>query len=77
VTANPLVHVQVGRRKFASRAARLTDEEVAAHLAEALRVNPGRAKIWSRWAGEPVTLDKPQSLLRAAKFFPCFRLKEL
>lgn len=77
VTANPLVDVQVGRRKFRSRAERLSDREVAAHLAEALRVNPGSAKIWSRWAGEAVSADNPESLMCAAKFFPSFRLKAI
>jgi hypothetical protein len=34
-------------------------------------------RIWSRWAGEPVRADVPESLLRAAEFFPSFRLKSL
>lgn len=77
VTANPFVQVQAGQRKFTSRAERLSDAEVAAHLMEATRVNPKSAQIWSRWSGEPVSVDDPNSLLRAAKHFPSFRLKPL
>ncbi len=75
--ANPQVQVQVGRRKFAAVAEALSEAEVAAWLAETLRLNPRSARIWSRWAGQPVSLDDPASLTRAAGFFPSYRLKPL
>ena len=75
IEANPHVLVQAGRRKFKAVAERLTDREVADWLAETVRVNPRSADIWSRWAGEPVTLDRPESFLRAARYFPSFRLR--
>jgi len=75
--ADPQVQVQVGRRKVAAVAAALSEAEVAAWLAEPLRLNPRSARIWSRWAGQPVSLDDPASLTRAAGFFPSYRLKPL
>jgi deazaflavin-dependent oxidoreductase (nitroreductase family) len=75
--ANPRVQVQVGWHKYAALAEPLSDAEVAAWISEAMRVNPGSARIWSRWAGESVSVDKPDGVLRAAKFFPSFRLKEV
>lgn len=77
VEASPRVRVQVGRRRFEAVAEKLTDEEVAKFLTEAMHSSPRSGLIWSRWAGEPVTLDAPQSILRAAKFFPSFRLKKM
>lgn len=73
--ADPRVRVQAGWNKFEALAVPLTGAEVAAWLAEALRINPGSTRIWSHWAGEPVTADDPDSLLRAARYFPCYRLK--
>jgi len=75
--ANPRVGVQIGREKFAALAEPLPEAEVAAWIAEALRVNPSSARMFSRWAGEPLSLEAPESLLRAARFFPSFRLKPL
>ena len=75
--ANPHVHVQAGWKKFDALAEKLTDDEVADFLAEAMRLNPRSERIWSRWAGEPVRVEDRESLLRAAKFFPSFRLKPL
>ncbi len=75
IEANPQVLVQAGKHKFEAVAERLTDNEVADWLAETVRINPMSADIWSRWAGEPVTLEKPDSFLRAARYFPSFRLK--
>jgi deazaflavin-dependent oxidoreductase (nitroreductase family) len=75
IEANPRVHVQAGWKKFDAIAEKLTDAEVADFLAEALRINPRSERIWSRWAGEPVRAEDRESLLRAAKFFPSFRLK--
>lgn len=72
--ADPRVQVQVGRKKFAALAEALTDEEIADWLAESLRLNPQSAAMFSRWAGEAVSLDAPESLLRAAKAFPSYRL---
>lgn len=77
IEANPHVHVQAGWNKFEAFAERLTDAEVAAFLAEAIRLNPRSERIWSRWAGESVNADEPESLLRAAKHFPSFRLKPM
>jgi deazaflavin-dependent oxidoreductase (nitroreductase family) len=77
IEANPHIFVQTGRRKFTAVAERLSDEEVADSLAEAVRINPRSAEIWSRWAGEPVSAERPDSFLRAAKFFPSFRLKPI
>ena len=74
IEANPRVHVQAGWTKFDALAEKLTDDEVADFLAEALRLNPRSERIWSRWAGEPVRAEERESLLRAAKFFPSFRL---
>ena len=75
--ANPRVQVQTGRKKFEATAEALSDVEVAGWMAEAMRANPASARIWSRWAGEPVTISEPDSMLRAAKFFPSYRLKPL
>lgn len=74
IQADPHVQVQIGRRKYAALAEPLSDAEVAAWLAEVLRLNPRSSRIWSRWAGQPVSLDDPQSVDRAAGFFPSFRL---
>jgi deazaflavin-dependent oxidoreductase (nitroreductase family) len=75
--ADPHVQVQAGRNKFAAIAEPLTEAEVAAWLAEAIRINPRSTRIWSHWAGEPVSADEPDSLLRAARYFPCYRLKPI
>lgn len=75
IEANPQVLVHAGRLKFRAVAERMTDREVADWLAETVRVNPRSAEIWSRWAGEPVTLDRPESFLQAARYFPSFRLR--
>ena len=77
ILANPHVHVQVGSRQYDAVAESLSDEQVAAWLLEALRANPASSKIWSRWAGETVCLEEPDSALRAAKHFPSFRLRPL
>ena len=77
IEANPRVHVQAGWKKFDAVAEKLSDAEVADFLAEAMRLNPRSERIWSRWAGEPVRAEDRESLLRAAKFFPSFRLKKL
>jgi deazaflavin-dependent oxidoreductase (nitroreductase family) len=74
ILADPHVQVQMGRRKYAAVAEPLSDAEVAAWLAEVLRLNPRSSRIWSRWAGELVSLDDPAGLLRAAVHFPSFRL---
>jgi deazaflavin-dependent oxidoreductase (nitroreductase family) len=72
--ANPRVKVQIGRNQFVATAEALPDEHVAAWLAESLSLNPRSTAMFSRWAGEPVGLDDHQSLLRAAKAFPSYRL---
>ncbi len=77
ILADPHVQVQIGRRKFDAQAEPLSDPEVTAWLEEAIRTNPNSTRIWSRWAGEPVTLEEPASLQRAARYFPCFRLKPI
>lgn len=73
--ADPRVRVQMGWHTFKAVAEPLSDVEVAAWMSEALKLNPASAKIWSRWAGEPVSLAEPGSVLRAARYFPSFRLK--
>lgn len=75
IKANPNVYVQIGKETFEAIAEPLSEEEVAARLTEALKINPKSAKIWSRWAGEGVGLEDPGSVERAVKYFPCFRLK--
>jgi deazaflavin-dependent oxidoreductase (nitroreductase family) len=77
IEANPRVHVQAGWTKYDALAEKLADDEVADFLAEAMRLNPRSERIWSRWAGEPVRAESRESLLRAAKFFPSFRLKPI
>ena len=77
VLANPEVQVQIGKESFAASAEPLTDAEVHARLTEALRINPNSARIWSRWAGESVSLEDPDSILRAVEYFPCYRLKPM
>lgn len=77
IEANPRVHVQAGWTKFEALAEKLTDDEVADFLAEAMRLNPRSERIWSRWAGEPVRAESRETLLRAAKFFPSFRLRPI
>jgi deazaflavin-dependent oxidoreductase (nitroreductase family) len=73
--ANPRVLVQAGWKKFEAVAEPLSEEDVVSWLAETIRVNPKSAAIWSRWAGEPVSLESPGSLSRAAKYFPSYRLR--
>ena len=73
--ANPCVRVQIGWHKFEALAEPLSETEVAIFMAEAMRINPMSTRIWSRWSGESVSVDAPDSLVRAAKFFPSFRLK--
>jgi len=74
VQADFCVQVQIGRKKFAAQAEPLTDAQVVDWLSETLRLNPRSAAMFSRWAGEPVSLDNPDSLLRAAGVFPSYRL---
>jgi deazaflavin-dependent oxidoreductase (nitroreductase family) len=75
IEADPHVTVQAGREKYPALAERLTDADVAAFLTGAMQLNPASAKMWSRWAGRPATLDDPDSILQAARHFPSFRLK--
>lgn len=75
IQANHHVRVQVGWKKFDALAEPLPDTEIATWMTEAIRINLASAKIFSRWANEPVSIDRPDSLLRAACFFPSFRLK--
>ncbi len=77
IEADPRVSVQAGRDKYRASAERLTDEEVAAFLVQAMTLNSGSARIWSRWAGEPVSIDDPAGIHRAARYFPSYRLKPL
>jgi deazaflavin-dependent oxidoreductase (nitroreductase family) len=75
IEANPQVQVQIGRERFDAIAEPLTEEEITARLTKALEINPKSAKIWSRWAGESVSLADPASIGRSVKYFPCYRLK--
>jgi deazaflavin-dependent oxidoreductase (nitroreductase family) len=74
IETDPQVTVQAGREKYQASAVRLTDDEVAAFLAQAMQLNPSSGKIWSRWAGEQVSVDNPAGILRAARYFPSYRL---
>jgi deazaflavin-dependent oxidoreductase (nitroreductase family) len=71
----PHVYVQAGWKKFEAVAESLSEVEIANWLAETIRINPKSIKIWSRWAGEQVTVESPESLIRAAEYFPSYRLK--
>jgi deazaflavin-dependent oxidoreductase (nitroreductase family) len=75
--SDPHVDVQAGRERYPALAERLTDAEVAIFLTEAMQLNPASAKIWSRWAGKPVSLNDPEGILRAAGHFPSYRLRPL
>jgi deazaflavin-dependent oxidoreductase (nitroreductase family) len=77
IEVNPQVSVRAGREEYRAAAERLTDDEVAAFLVLAMKINPGSARIWSRWAGEPVRIDDSESILRAAMHFPSYRLKPI
>jgi deazaflavin-dependent oxidoreductase (nitroreductase family) len=77
IEVDPQVTVQVGREKYQAVAERLTDDEVAAFLVQAMQLNPRSARIWSRWAGEPVSPADPDSALRAARCFPSYRLRPI
>jgi deazaflavin-dependent oxidoreductase (nitroreductase family) len=77
IEADPQVTVQAGREKYDALAEPLTDDEVAAFLVQAMKLNPGSAKIWSRWAGEPVSIDDPAGIHEAAGHFPSYRLKPI
>jgi deazaflavin-dependent oxidoreductase (nitroreductase family) len=77
IEAGPQVAVQAGREKYLALAERLTDVEVATFLTQAMQLNPASARIWSRWAGEPVRLEDPEGILRAARHFPSYRLRPL
>jgi deazaflavin-dependent oxidoreductase (nitroreductase family) len=77
VEANPRVHVQIGKESFDAIAEPLSDAEIVTRLKKTISINPNSTKIWSRWAGETVSLDDPTSIERAAKYFPCFRLKPI
>jgi deazaflavin-dependent oxidoreductase (nitroreductase family) len=75
VRANPHVHAQVGKRAFDAVAAFLSDEEAAEQLKRILAANPPSAKMLSRWTDVPLDPDSPDNLVRAARDFPCVRLK--
>jgi hypothetical protein len=38
-----------------------------------VQVNPGSIRIWSRWAGGELD-GSLESMRKAARYFPCFRL---
>lgn len=71
---DPHVHVQVGRRSFDAIAEPLSQEEVAQFLTKMIRLNPKSLKMISRWSTSELQ-DTPESIYRAAQFFPSFRLK--
>jgi deazaflavin-dependent oxidoreductase (nitroreductase family) len=72
--ANARVQVRVGKGRFEALAEPLSDGEVAQALLEINRINPGAHQIWERRAKQ--TLDGSlESLRRAAKHFPTFRLR--
>jgi deazaflavin-dependent oxidoreductase (nitroreductase family) len=75
VRADPHVHAQVGRRAFDAVAEPMNDDEAARLLKQILVASPASAKMLHRWSDAPLDPDSPESLLRAAKDFPCVRLK--
>jgi deazaflavin-dependent oxidoreductase (nitroreductase family) len=72
--ANPNVFVQVGRRKFASLAEAVPDEEVAKYMMYVSQRHPRMDKVWSRWSDKPVD-GTFESYVHAARFFPSLWLK--
>jgi deazaflavin-dependent oxidoreductase (nitroreductase family) len=76
VLHNPLVAVQVGRRKFPALAEPVALEEVAKNLRSISRRHPGMDKIWNRWSDIPVD-GSEESYLHAARFFPSIRLRPI
>jgi deazaflavin-dependent oxidoreductase (nitroreductase family) len=77
IDTDPHVQVQIGHERYDGIAEALDDAAVATRLTESMKINPNSAKIWSRWAGEIVSLEDPDSILRAVKYFPCYRLKPI
>jgi deazaflavin-dependent oxidoreductase (nitroreductase family) len=75
IQANQNVYVQAGWKSFEAVAEQLTEVEVASYIKKAILNNPKSTRIWSRWAGETVTLAEPHTVHTAAKYFPSFRLK--
>ena len=74
IEAHPQFRVKTGRDQSDAIAQPRTVSEITARLTEALQINPASAKIWSRWAGESISLSDPASIERAAVYFPCYRL---
>lgn len=76
VLKNPMVKVQVGRRKFNSIAEKACDEEVGEYMKSVSERHPTMDRVWNRWSDQPVdgSLD---SYVHAAKFFPAFWLKPI
>jgi deazaflavin-dependent oxidoreductase (nitroreductase family) len=74
VLNDPLVTVQVGRRKFKAVAESAPDEEAAEFMMNASHRHPSMDKIWNRWSDRPVDGSR-QSYIYAAKYFPSVRLR--
>lgn len=67
--ANPNVYVQVGNRRFDAIARPASEAEVAAIMKEIIRINPGAARMFSRFCDEPLD-GSDERYLAAARHFP-------
>jgi deazaflavin-dependent oxidoreductase (nitroreductase family) len=74
IKANPMVHVQVGRRKFKAVAEIASDKEVAEYMMTVSSRHPRMDRVWNRWSDQPVN-GTLESYMHAAKFFPSVWLK--
>jgi len=63
--------------RFDAFAESMTEGEIVAILTKAMTINPSSSKIWSRWAGENVSLEDTGSIERSIRDFPCYRLKPI
>ena len=75
--ADPHVHAQVGRRAFDATAEPMSAEEAAHLLKQILLAGPSSARMLHRWTDVSLDPDSPESLVRAARDFPCVRLRPI
>jgi deazaflavin-dependent oxidoreductase (nitroreductase family) len=71
---DPIVSVQVGRRKFSARAEPVPQDDVAESLMKVSQRHPSMDRIWARWSDHPMD-GTPESYRYAARFFPAVRLR--
>jgi deazaflavin-dependent oxidoreductase (nitroreductase family) len=77
VLADSHVRAQVGRRAFDATAEPMRAEEAAQLLKQILLAGPSSARMLHRWTDVPLDADSPDSLVRAARDFPCVRLRPI